>query len=254
MKTHTPARYPVVELRRYTITPGGRQQFGRYFETYFPEAFQQAGAVALGHFYERERADHFTWMRGFPSMPARAQANRAFYDGPVWQEHRLAVNSYIADSDNVLLLRPLYADSDIPALPAVDPVAEPMGARGVVVAQLFPVAPGRLDACALQAETSFAGYRGSGVTEAGILVSSEEANNFPRHPVRSDGPWLVWVGVLRDDAALDALRPAFARAAARLQEAAMLAGPAELLVLDPARRSRMRWMPAMVDQAALAAA
>ncbi len=247
-------RYDVIELRRYTITPGARQQFGRYFETYFPEAFQQAGAVALGHFDEREQPDRFTWLRGFADLDTRARANTAFYDGPVWQEHRHAVNRYILDSDNVLLLRPLYPDSDIPALRAVDPVAEPLGARGVVVAQLFPVMPGRLDDCALAAESSFAGYRGHGVTEAGILVTLDVPNNFPRHPIRSDGPWLVWIGVLRDDAALDALRPACAHAASRLQQAGLLSGAAELLVLDPGRRSRMRWMPAKVGQPALAAA
>jgi hypothetical protein len=246
--------YAVIELRRYTITAGGRQQFGRIFETYFPEAFQQAGAVALGHFDERSNPDRFTWIRGFRDWASRAVANRAFYDGPVWQEHRQAVNRYIVDSDNVLLLRPLYPDSDMPALRAVDPVAEPLGARGVVVAQLFQAAPGMLDACALAAETGFASYRGRGVTEAGILVSIAEPNNFPRHPVREDGPWLVWIGVLRDDEALDALRPAFAHAAAVLEAAGLLAAPAELLVLDPGRRSRMRWMPATVAQTALAAA
>lgn len=246
-------RYPVIELRRYTIVPGGRQQFGRYFDTYFPEAFQQAGAVALGQFHERERPDGYTWIRGFRNWAARAVANQAFYDGPVWQEHRQAVNRYIVDSGNVLLLRPLYPDSDLPALRAVDPVAEPLGACGVVVAQLLRPAAGRLDACALAAESSFAGYRGHGVTEAGILVSITEANNFPRHPVREDGPWLVWIGVLRDNEALDALRPAFAAAAAALGQAGLLGAPAELLVLDPGKRSRMRWMPAMAAQAALAA-
>jgi hypothetical protein len=252
MQAPCPTRYPVIELRRYTIAEGGRQRFARYFETYFPEAFQQLGAAALGHFCERERSDHFTWLRGYPDMQARAAVNHAFYDGPVWREHRALVNGYIVDSDNVLLLRPLYPDSDIPALRAVDPVAEPMGAQGVAVAQIFKAAPGMLDACALAAESWFVNYRGRGVIEAGILVTLDEPNNFPRHPIRTDGSWLVWLGVLRDEAALDELRPLFATAAIRLAETGLLDGPAELVVLDPCRRSRLRWVPAL--QSAMASA
>lgn len=244
MPISSPTYFPVVELRRYTIAAGARQRFARYFETYFPEAFQQLGAAALGHFLERDRADHFTWLRGYPDMAARAAVNHAFYDGPVWAEHRAQVNSHIVDSGNVLLLRPLYPDSALPALKAVDPVAEPRGAQGVAVAQIFKVAPGMLEACALAAETWFAAYCGRGVIEAGILATLDEPNNFPRHPIRTDGTWLVWLGMLRDDAALDALRPLFGKTAQRLAGTGMLDGPAELVLLDPCHRSRLRWVPA----------
>jgi hypothetical protein len=40
--------FEVIELRRYTIKTGGREDFARYFESYFPEAFEQLGALALG--------------------------------------------------------------------------------------------------------------------------------------------------------------------------------------------------------------
>lgn len=242
-KTSPPTDYTVIELRRYTIAPGGRQQFARYFETWFPEAFQQLGALAIGHFFERERADHFTWLRGFRDMPARATVNHAFYGGPVWQEHKAAINRLIVDSDDVLLLRPLYADSAIPDLRAVDPVAEPRGAQGVAAAQIFKLDPDRLDAFALAAEEWFVNYRGKGVIEAGILATLDQPNNFPRHPIRTDGCYLVWLGMLRDDAALDALRPVFAEAAAALHGSGMLEAPAELVVLDPGQRSRLRWVP-----------
>lgn len=36
----------VIELRRYTIRPGQREH-AQYFEIYFPEAFQQLGALAV---------------------------------------------------------------------------------------------------------------------------------------------------------------------------------------------------------------
>lgn len=244
--SHSPARpaaYPVVELRRYTIAAGQSGRFSRYFETWFPEAFQQLGALALGHFFERGGAERFTWLRGYPDMAARAAVNTAFDDGPVWKEHRGALNEFILDSDNVLLLRPLSPGSGIPALPAVDPVDEPDGARGLAVLQMFPAAPGALERCGALAEPWFARYQGRGVAEAGILATLDQPNNFPRHPIRSDASFLVWLGILRDEAALEALGPLFAASAAALESAGVLAGPAELLVLDPGQRSRLRWMP-----------
>lgn len=235
--------WPVIELRRYTLVEGAAGRFSRYFETWFPEAFQQLGALALGHFFERGSTERFTWLRAYPDMAARAAVNTAFYDGPVWREHKATLNRWIVDSDDVLLLRPLHPQAGIPALPAVDPVAEPDGARGLAVAQLFQVAPGRLAECAAQAEAWFGTYHGSGVTEAGILATLDEANNFPRHPIRTDGTYLVWLGILRDEAALQALRPMLEAAAAALGQAGLLAAPAEILELDPGQRSRLRWMP-----------
>ncbi|UUZ54461.1 NIPSNAP family protein [Massilia sp. H-1] len=93
---------------------GAAARFSRYFETWFPEAFQQLGAMALGHFVERGPGNRFTWLRAYPDMAARLSANTAFYDGPVWREHKATLNHWIVDSDNVLLLRPLYAGAAIP--------------------------------------------------------------------------------------------------------------------------------------------
>lgn len=247
---NAPARaidYPVIELRRYTLVDGAARRFSRSFETWFPEAFQQLGALVLGHFFERGEVERFTWLRGYPDMASRAAVNTAFYDGPVWQEHKATLNQYIVDSDNVLLLRPLHAGSAIPAIAAVDPVAEPDGAAGIAVLQIFPVMEGALIAAAQSAEPWFASYQGRGVTEAGILATLDEANNFPRHPIRTDGTFLVWMGVLRDQQALDALQPAFAAGAAAMLDSGLLTGPAELLVLDPGQRSRLRWMSTSVS-------
>ncbi|WP_178372507.1 NIPSNAP family protein [Massilia sp. CF038] len=238
-----PVSYPVIELRRYTLRQGSAGPFARYFETWFPEAFQQLGALALGHFVERGAITRFTWLRAYPDMAARLAANTAFYDGPVWQEHRATLNHFILDSDDVLLLRPLYPGAALPTLPAVDPVAEPGGAQGLAVAHLFQVADGKLDACAAAAETWFSAYGGDGLVEAGVLATLNEANNFPRHPVRTDGTWLVWIGILRDEAALAALQPCCEGAARALTAAGLLAATPELLVLDPGQRSRLRWMP-----------
>src|SRR5690348_6499009 len=140
--------FPVIEFRRYTIKPGEREHFARYFESYFPEAIQQTGAIAFGQFFERADPSRFTWIRGFHDIDGRATANGALYNGPVWREHKETMNGLMLDSDNVLLLHPVSPAKGIPVLPAVDPVDEPEGAQGIVVAQIFAVKPDSVDAFA----------------------------------------------------------------------------------------------------------
>ncbi len=235
--------FPVVEFRRYTIKDGERRHFAEYFESYFPEAFEQLGAIAFGQFLERNQPARFTWIRGFHSLDDRAAANGAFYDGPLWKEHRTTMNDMIVDSDDVLLLRPLDPARGIPVLPAVDPVREAQGARGVVAAWIFAVEPGEVDAFALRAEPAFSACRAAGAREAGALATLDVPNNFPRLPIRTDGPFLVWLGILEDEGKLDRLRSIAERSARELSSTGMLRGEPEFVVLEPTRRSRLRWGP-----------
>jgi len=236
--------YQVVEFRRYVTSDGELAHFVKYFDAYFPEAFEQLGAMVFGQFTERGHANRFTWLRGFHDINARPIVNAAFYYGPLWKEHRLKVNAILPDSDNVMLLRPLHADRGLSVLPAVDPVTEERGAQGIVVAQIFAVAKGREEAFAQQAEAAFASYRIDGVHPAGVLVSLDVPNNFPQLPVRTDGPFLVWLGVVRDNATLDAqLAPRLAAAEQSLAVGGLLRGEPERVVMDPTPRSRLRWLP-----------
>jgi hypothetical protein len=236
--------FPVIELRRYTVKEGEREHFARYFESYFPEAFEQLGALILGQFLERGNDSTFTWIRGFKDLDARATVNGAFYGGPLWKEHAATMNDRLIDHTNVLLLHPLRAEHGITVLPAVDAVREEGGARGVVVAQVFAVKADRVGAFAEAAEPTFARYRSAGVREAGLLVTLDVPNNFPRLPFRTDGPYLVWLGILADDQALETgFRPLALRSLPSLTATGLLREPPELLVLDPTRRSRLRWLP-----------
>src|SRR5262245_59468946 len=235
-------RFPELELRRYAVRAGEAAAFSRYFESFFPEAFQQLGAMILGDFVERT-PDTFTWLRGFPDMAARRAVCEAFYDGPLWKEHAAATNARLVDHTNVLLLRPLGGrDRSVPVLPAVDPLREPAGARGVALAHIFTVAEGRLDAFARAAEEAFVCFRGIGLRELGVLVTLDAPNNFPRHPVRTDGPHLVWLGLVEDDRALKALAPLAETALTSLSATGLLRRTPEALVLDPGPRSRLRWL------------
>ena len=228
-------QFPVIEFRRYTTVEGGQAAFTRYFETFFPEAFQQLGALALGQFTERGAPNSFLWLRGFASWEQRAVANAAFYYGPVWKEHKSTLNGLMTDSDNVLLLRPLRPGSGVPVLPAVDPVLETAGAQGEAVAMLFNVKPGQLERFAELAAPTFAAWREAGWREAGLLATLDMPNNFPQLPVRGDGPHLVWLGTAAPGSAAPGLEALDAAARDLLRE------PPERILLRPTSRSRLRW-------------
>ncbi len=235
--------FQVTELRRYTIKRGERKHFAEYFESYFPEAFEQLGAIVFGQFFERTDASRFTWIRGFKDIYARATVNGAFYYGPLWREHSAVMNDRLIDSDNVLLLRPFMPERAIPVLPAVDPVTEKEGAQGVAVAQIFALKADDIDAFAKKAEPVFARYRVAGAREAGILVTLDVPNNFPQHPVRTDGPYLVWLAILEDNQALETqFKPVVEHSLEGLCATNLLKDIPELVVLDPTRRSRLRWL------------
>lgn len=223
---HSP--YPIVELRRTAVIAGGRPHYARYLETWCTDQDGHTESFAFGQFFERDHADRFISLRGYRDLDARAAMRAA----AVARAREEVLQRYTVDSD-ALLLRPLHDGAALPALAPVHPGAEPDGAQGLAVAQLLPVAPGALQRCAAAADAWFARYNGRGMIEAGILSSLED-----------DGPaYLVWLGLLRDDTALDALRPQCEACAAALAQDGLLDGCPELIVLTPAPRSRLRWGP-----------
>jgi len=234
--------FQVVEFRRYTIRDGEREHFAQYFESFFPEAFQQLGAIAVGQFLERGNNSRFTWLRGFHNMDDRAKVNALFYYGPLWKEHAATLNSLMTDSDNVLLLRPLSRERGITVLPAVDPVKEEKGAQGIAIAQIFALKAGNVDTFAQQAESTFARYRDAGVREAAVLVTLDAPNNFPQLPVRTDGPYLVWLGIVENESSLKSFTRLLESAEQSLNTTGLLRAASEIVVLDPTKRSRLRWI------------
>lgn len=234
--------FSVVELRRYRIKPGQREHFAAYFESYFPPAFDQLGAVVAGAFSVRGAPDRFTWIRGYHTIHQRAVVNASFYYGPVWWEHRVTVNRLIEDSDDVLLLQTVPGHQ-LTILPAVDPVTEPAGATGVVVSLVCQLDSGAVDQFMERAAPLLARLRTADVAEAGLLTTLDVPNNFPQLPVRTDGPYLVWLGVLKDQAALTRFRPVVDQVLQAANATGLLRAPAELVLLDPTPRSRLRWLP-----------
>ena len=80
--------------------------------------------------------------------------------------------------------------------------------------------------------------------EAGVLVTLDVPNNYPQLPIRTDGPFLVWLGVLKDNQMLEnEFNPLAGRSLQSLSATGLIRGASESVVLDPARRSRLRWLP-----------
>lgn len=236
--------FQAIEFRRYTIKPGERKHFAQYFEAFFPEAMEQTGAIAAGSFLERKNANGFTWIRGFHTIEDRAIDNAAFYYGPVWREHRTTLNDLITDSDNVLLLHPLTPDQGVMILPEIDPVRNAEGAQGIVVALIFALKPNSVESFAKKAEPAFSSLRAAGAREAGVLATLDVNNNFPQLPIRTDGPYLVWLGVLKDNEMLEKqFSPLAERSLQSLSATGLVRGTPEMVILDPTPRSRLRWFP-----------
>lgn len=232
--------FDVVELRRYTVSPGQRARFAAWFDAYFPEAFEQLGAMVFGQFLERDAPDRFFWLRGYHDLLDRPVVNSAFYYGPLWREHRTRVNAILPDSDNVLLMR-VVPGHPIPVLPAVDPVDEPDGTHGLLVVQLLPVPKGRTGAVAAALADAAARHPHEGVLDAGLLQTLDAPNNFPQLPVRTDGDWVAWIGMVRDAGALSRLETAMDAVERALVADGDLRAPAERIVATPTPRSRLRW-------------
>ena len=112
----------------------------------------------------------------------------------------------------------------------------------MVVLQIFPVKAGATETLARQLEDSFAGYKAAGAHEAAVLVTLDAPNNYPKRPVRTDGPYLVWVGIVKDDAMLETrLAPLTERVGRSSNVQGLLHEAPELVLLEPTRRSRLRW-------------
>src|SRR5215469_11386339 len=88
----------VIELRQYTLHPGTRDVLVDLFDRLLLEPQERLGMRVLGQ---------------FPDLASRADLLAAFYGGTVWKANRDAANATMLDSDDVLLLRPVDAESGL---------------------------------------------------------------------------------------------------------------------------------------------
>lgn len=76
----------LVEIRRYEIKPGRRDEFVDWFESEVIPAMENAGMNILGVFVGVEDPNAFYYLRGYESDTERTRLSRAFYDSELWLE------------------------------------------------------------------------------------------------------------------------------------------------------------------------
>jgi hypothetical protein len=249
MNPHSRLASPVVELRQYTLKPDQRETLIALFDREFVEPQEAAGMTVIGQFRDLDRPDMFVWLRGFEDMEVRKDALSAFYDGPVWAEHRDAANATMIHSDDVLLLKPAWRDAsfDLPEnrRPADAEPESPSKEKhlpGLVEIQIHHLRKGP--------EAQFAEHfqaqalpllAAAGARPLGAFVSEHAENTFPRLPVRTgENVFMVATG-FDGERAHARLRAALAASPAwreflRTAEPG-LARPSEVLRLTPTSRS-----------------
>lgn len=93
----------IVEVRRYRIKPGRRDEFIRFFEARSIQAQVDHGMAILGPLLDVENPNAFVFLRAFPSLEARDEMKAAFYEGPLWKDELEAIAMPMVDSYDVIL-------------------------------------------------------------------------------------------------------------------------------------------------------
>jgi hypothetical protein len=194
-------RCPIVELRQYTLHHQQRDVLIELFEREFVETQEAAGITVLGQFRDLDDPDRFVWLRGFDTMPSRAEALGRFYGGPVWRAHRDAANATIIDSDNVLLLRPGSAAGAFPRPTVARPApGEPRAVpRSRLLATLWQggrsFTSGLVEFFEQRVRPVLAETGGDPLA---YLRSEHAPNTFPALPVRTGKEIFVWFSRFAD--------------------------------------------------------
>ncbi len=156
---------PVVELRRYTLVPGRRDEMIAVFERHLMEPQEEMGVSVLGTFRDLDRPDQFVWMRGFPDMESRRESLQAFYSGPVWKQYGPAVRPTMIDSDDVYLLRPAGPGTGLGPGPRPLPLVDGAEPGGILHVRIG---------------------RATGPDPLATFVTETAENTYPALPVHED--------------------------------------------------------------------
>ncbi|GLV55562.1 NIPSNAP family containing protein [Dictyobacter sp. S3.2.2.5] len=238
---------PLVELRRYTLKPGRRDELIALFEEHFIEGQEKYGMRIIGLFRDLNRPDQFVWLRGFADMESRRRALEGFYYGPIWQAHRAAANDTMIDSDNVLLFRPAHPASSFHVDPSSRPALDaPETTGGFMLATLYAfAAPVASEFVTLFTQEMAPVLQAAGAHILGQFITESSENTFPALPVREGEYFFIWLASFADEAAYHAYRSALASdptwrtsLAPALRDRTI--GPEEVLELQPTRRSLLR--------------
>lgn len=236
--------WPLVELRRYTLHPGRRDDLVELFEREFIEPQEALDMQVLLHAREPAAPDRFVWFRGFRDLPSRAPALQAFYGGAVWQAHRDDANATMVDSDDVHLLREARPGSGF-AVPSRRASIHAMPSEAIIDVTLHHfAAPVDEELQAFFADEVAPVARECGARILASYVTDPGPNEFPRLPVHEGRHVFVWVAAFDGAAAHAQARVAFERSSrwreVTVELARRTSAPTERHRLAPAARSLVR--------------
>ena len=170
----------IIDLRDYTTTPGKRDLLIERCESLLFDEQVRMGATFFGSFRDAENPDRFVWLRGMNDMAERKRILTAFYtNGEMWKANRQEVNSWIVDSDNVLLVR------------AIAEWAEPADGDSIVGMYTHVSRDPQKDFTEVQ-RTVPAAIETAGGRLLVTLSTDPSENNYPRHPIRTGEFGFVW--------------------------------------------------------------
>jgi len=235
---------PIIELRRYTLHPGRRDDLIELFDREFVETQEAVGIQVIGQFYDLDRPNQFVWLRGFNDMSAREGSLNAFYSGPVWKIHREAANATMIDSDNVLLLRRVHPTSGFSLNSGNRPARSSRTIRDgfVVVTIYYFNKPVTSDFINYFENTIHPELMEADISVLAYFVTEDSPNTYPQLPVRESEYVFVWFAGFED-------QDAYESHLAKLEESKLwsheilpflkkhLRGKSEMLRLTPTPRS-----------------
>lgn len=238
VRTLADTQFGVVELRRYVMRPGRRDELIAFFEREFVESQEACSMVPIGHYRDLDDAESFVWFRGFEGMETRREALEAFYlNSRSWLDHRDAANATMIDSENVLLLRPARPHSgfDLGGLRRPEAAQVRPAASVVGVAVLMLSAPAD-EACIAAFERELLPELERNAQRVAYFITEQRPNDFPRLPVR-EGEWaLVVMGICACREGVDEWLRSFEEPRLAAAIRAQLTGR-ESLRLEPAARA-----------------
>lgn len=237
----------VLEIRNYLLQPDMREHFIDYFEANFITTLEAENMHVLGQFRLIGQPDHYVWMRAYENMQTRGDSLHAFYDGPVWKQHRSRTNGMLIDSDNVHLLRPLDDLADLTCGQNSRTVAAALAdasispETGLIGVDIYQAQADQRDDLIRHFDAQVApAYRDLGIQIRGRFVAEMSTNTFPRHPAFQNEHEFVIITAYESEAAARELR-AQAEPVITQAFASLLDGSPETLLLSPTLRSPLRY-------------
>lgn len=172
----------IIDIRDYRLVPGRRERLIERCESMLFEEQERLGARFLGAFRDGDDPNRFLFLRGMSDLPTRQRVLTEFYaDGEMWRSQRDEVNSWLEDTDDVLLVRPVDELAPPSAGPSEIGMYSHIGKTPLSVARSAEL---RRE---VQAAIALAGGR-----LLVTLATDPAENNYPPHPIRAGEHGLIW--------------------------------------------------------------